>query len=164
MFNLEVYKNRINVTGQEELTAGSQKVFPVKWTFSSDWNGLTKKIVFTVDTEISTSPLPLMYLYLDEEGMCNIPKEVLDPTWVGKSILAGACGTKGYDTVLPTVWISLGTLKASAVGDSSVLSLQPDLYDELSNNIGNLQNLATQDKSSLVNAINEIVETIKEMM
>ena len=155
MFNLQVYKNRIVMTENDEITAGSSNVYPILWEFNADWAGLTKEILFTVDADLSTTPLPLMRLYLDDNGMCQIPFEVLKPTWVGHQILAGACGTRGAETVLPTVWISLGTLKDSTRGRYGT-ELTPSEYDQLKKEIGNLDELDTDAKSSLVAAINEV--------
>lgn len=150
------------MTDSEELTAGAQNVFYASWQFSSDWTGLTKKIVFTVDAELSSIALPVMYLYLDENGMCRIPKEVLEPTWVGKQILAGACGTRGTETVLPTVWVNIGTLKEAASGDPGVPSITPTEYDALKEDIGDLDDLTTEDKTSLVKALNEVNAKVGE--
>lgn len=162
MFTFQVFKNRIAMTESEELTAGSANVYQTSWQFSTDWTGLTKKIAFTVDTELSTIALPVMYLYLDDNGMCQIPREVLSPTWVGKQILAGACGTRGTETVLPTVWVNLGTLKEAAAGDPGVPSITPTEYDALKEDIGDLDDLTTEDKTSLVNALNEVNAKIGE--
>lgn len=128
--------------------------------FNSDWTGLSKKIVFTVDAELSTTPLPVYYLLLDDQGMCGIPREVLSPTWVGHKLLVGACGNKGTEVVLPTVWVSIGTIKEGAIGDPNIPSLQPNVYEELIAKIGELSNLTTDDKDSLVEAINEINEKL----
>ena len=65
------------MTENDEITAGSSNVYPILWEFNADWAGLTKEILFTVDADLSTTPLPLMRLYLDDNGMCQIPFEVL---------------------------------------------------------------------------------------
>ena len=110
MFNLQVTKNKITATETEILVAGSSKVYEVYFEFDSDWADLQEKICFTIDAELSTTPLPLFYLRLDESGKCYIPKWILDDTFIGKDLLCGACGTRGNETILPTVWISLGEI------------------------------------------------------
>lgn len=162
MFCFNVTKNRIAMTESEVLVSGSSKIYDCAFEFSADWHGLISKVVFTVDADLSTTPLPVYYLYLDEHGMCHIPRGVLSPVWDGYKILVGACGTRGDDTVLPTVWVSLGTLQPGASGDPDVPSLRPDAYKELIEKIGDLETLTTDDKTSLVNAINELNAKIEQ--
>lgn len=163
MFDLQVTKNLITLAEYEELTSGSAQVYDCIFEFNADWVGLTKKIEFTVDAELSTTPLPVMYVYLDENGMCQIPKEVLYPKWNGHKILVGVCGTRGVDIVLPTIWISLGTLQPAVSGDPGVPGITPDELDAVKEDIGKIEDLTTTDKTSLVGAVNEINEKVEEL-
>lgn len=161
MFELAVTKNRISVTGKESLVVGSSNVYDVHFTFSNDWRNLSEKVVFTIDAEVTIIPLPFYYLKLDDEGMCKIPHQLFDPTWIGCNLLVGVMGSRGSELVLPTVWASLGQIEAGASGDPNAPSLGPDSYQELRDDIGDLVDLETEDKSSLVNAVNEIVDNIE---
>ena len=58
--------------------------------------------------------------------------------------------------VLPTIWTSLGTIQEGANPGKDTQPPTPSVYEQILAEIGNLDNLATSEKDSLVSAINEL--------
>lgn len=107
MFEIQAHKNRLKVDSRETLTAGSVGVYPVHFSFSADWDGLTKVAVFRAG-EKSVSML------LDDDGGCDIPWEVLTAEHAHSQLWVGVYGTRDGEIVLPTVWDTLGTIQEGA--------------------------------------------------
>jgi len=105
MFVLYADKNQLAVREKEPVTSGSVNVYPVRFEFSSDWDGLEKTAVFQAGCkEIAVSLTG---------GACTVPAEVLSEP--GYFLMAGVCGRQGESTVLPTVWANLGLISEGAV-------------------------------------------------
>lgn len=119
MFILYANKNRLDVRQREPVTSGSVNVCPVRFEFSSDWDGLSRTAVFQAGAD-SWSVL------LDESGQCEIPWEALVSP--GRNLTAGVCGTRGDTLVLPTVWASLGTILEGASPGTKSRPPTPDLW------------------------------------
>ena len=100
IFILRANKNKLEVLEREPVTSGSVNAYRVRFEFSPDWQGLTRKAVFKTGKGSRT-------VLLDESGECVIPWEVL--TVYGLPLMAGVFGTLD-ETVLPTIWTSLGTV------------------------------------------------------
>jgi len=100
IFILRANKNKLEVLEREPVTSGSVNVYRVRFEFSPDWQGLTRKAVFKTGKGSRT-------VLLDESGECVIPWEVL--TVYGLPLMVGVFGTLD-ETVLPTIWTSLGTI------------------------------------------------------
>lgn len=150
MFKLYADKVKLQLVDSEMITSGSVNVYDVLFQFSSDWNGLAKTVVFCAgDTQKS--------VLLDADNHCTIPWECLLEN--DRVLGVGVYGTQGDDLILPTVWESLGTIQTGVtLGDTSQPPT-PSVYDQILGNIGDISELETQNKSSLVDAINEIYET-----
>ena len=100
IFILRANKNKLEVLEREPVTSGSVNAYRVRFEFSPDWQGLTRKAVFKTGKGSRT-------VLLDESGECVIPWEVL--TVYGLPLMVGVFGTLD-ETVLPTIWTSLGTV------------------------------------------------------
>ena len=123
MFVLSATKNQLAVSQGEQITSGSVNVYPVKFIFSSDWDGMDRVAVFRVGNE-RTSVL------LTDEGECQIPWEAMQSNDEGKHLYAGVYGTIGGEVVLPTVWTSLGTIREGTRLGGSALPPTPNLIDQ----------------------------------
>ena len=108
MFQLYAEKIQLTVREKEPVTSGSVNVYPVRFEFSADWNGLSRKAVFRAGAVSRTAAL-------DQDGTCTIPGEVLGRP--GCHLFAGVCGRQGEEIVLPTVWANLGLILEGA-GDA----------------------------------------------
>lgn len=122
MFVLYAEKNQLTVQDKEKITSGSVNVYPVRFEFSSDWDGLEKTAVFQAGCMEKTVSLT--------GGACTVPAEVLSEPG-GYYLMAGVCGKQGESTVLPTVWANLGLILEGAVtGDAPEPSPPPEGWQE----------------------------------
>lgn len=147
MIILTASKSCLTASNQELLVEGAVNVNIVQFVFSSDWDGLTKTAVFQAGS----------YKYsvlLDESNEVPIPWEALQNP--RRTLYAGVYGTNGESLVLPTIWASLGTIQEGANPGKDTQPPTPSVYEQILAEIGNLDNLATSEKDSLVSAINEL--------
>lgn len=104
MFVLCAEKNRLTVREREALTSGSVNAYPLRIEFSPEWDGLERAVIFQaggVEKSLALSG-----------GACTIPAEVLSEP--GRYLMAGVCGSRGGDVILPTVWGNLGLILEGA--------------------------------------------------
>lgn len=152
MFWFYASARKIEIKKSDTLVSDSINVYPCKFQFSSDWTDLTKTAVFRAGTSA-------IEVLLDENCECEIPWEVLLKDKL--DLFVGCYGTKGEDIILNTTWTNIGKIyegtKNKAVPGEDPT---PDIYTQLASQIGDLSSLETSDKSSLVNAINEVKNTI----
>ena len=133
----------------ELLTVGMQKAVTVRFVFSADWENLKKTAVFsngrkTVDI--------LQANWTD--NTVEVPHEIL--TAPGYIARVGVYGTDETGLILPTLWATLGKVMPAAdpSGDESADEALP-VWQQLQNQIGDLEKLKTYNKDNLVSAINE---------
>lgn len=121
-FILYAEKNKLTVRKRGPVTSGSANVYPVQFEFSGDWDGLARTAVFQADGD------PVSVL-LDDSNGCGIPWETL--VRHGVRLRAGVYGTKGGDTVLPTIWADLGEiLQGVALPDGGTYPPTPELWEQ----------------------------------
>lgn len=140
---------RIETTETAMLVAGTVNIYTARFAFGAEWDGLQRTAVFAVDGITREQML--------EDDACTVPWEVLV---AGNRLRVGVYGTKADGTRLPTIWterrlyINPGAGPTQEAADPS-----PTLVEQLLGRIGDPANLKTEDKSSLVAAINEVQET-----
>ena len=84
---------------RESLTPGSVNAVQLKFTFSDEWNGLTKTCVFS--NEIETVPAEM------QNDSTAVPTDVLDEVY--RWISVGVSGEDADGTVIiPTIWCRIG--------------------------------------------------------
>lgn len=150
MFRFYAKKIVLELNQREVITSGSVNVYQCQFEFNSAWDGLEKTAVFKAgDNTVS--------VLIDETCSCNIPWEVLQD--VKRTLYAGVYGTRDGNIVLPTIWVSCGEIKCGTNPGKSTQPPTPTVYDQILGYIGNLDDLKTDNKDSLVDAINEIYET-----
>lgn len=150
MIQLAATKAALTVVSTETITAGAVGVFECEFQLSDDWNGLTINAVFqagTVSAQVAVG----------SDSTVTIPWEVLENPC--PLLRVGVYGMQGTDIVLPTIWAALGRVMPSASPAETTQPPTPSVYQQLLANIGNLNDLNTADKSSLVAAINELYNT-----
>lgn len=150
MFRFYAKKVVLELNEKEVVTSGSVNVYQCQFQFNSAWDGLEKTAVFQAGEDTVST-------ILDETGMCIIPWEVLQDA--RRTLYAGVYGTKNGNVVLPTIWASCGEIKEGVNPGESTQPPTPSVYDQILGQIGNLEDLQTTNKDSLVDAINEIYET-----
>ena len=140
---------RIETTETAMLVAGTVNIYTARFAFDAAWDGLQRTAVFAVDGITREQLL--------QDDACTVPWEVLV---AGNRLRVGVYGTKADGTRLPTIWterrlyINPGAGPTQEAADPS-----PTLVEQLLGRIGDPANLKTEDKSSLIAAINEIKET-----
>lgn len=149
MFELLARKNNLVIRpgSRELLTSGSVNVYTVRYTFNSAWDGMERIAVFRAGDDTVS-------ILLDTTNTCTIPWEVLQAR--GRVLYAGVYGTLGGEVVLPTIWAALGEIKDGASPGESAQSPTPGLYEQILAKIGDLSELDTEERGSLVAAINEL--------
>lgn len=149
-FILYADKNKLIVRKRGPLTSGSVGVYPVRFEFSTDWDGLSRTAVFQADGEPAR-------MLLDESGACSIPREVLVKP--GVRLKAGVYGVQDGEIVLPTIWADLGEiLRGVTMPDGGTYPPTPELWEQALNGKGdaleydglNLSLLAGDKKLSTV--------------
>ena len=147
MFRFYARKNILDAMELEPLTSGSVNVYQCEFQFDEAWDGLTKTVTFQ-------SGLIAKSVQLGATPECTIPWEVLQQP--NRLLMIGVCGMQGEDTVLPTIWVKAGNIKPGAEIGDDTNPPTPSIYQQILAEIGDLTELNTEDKSSLVAAINEI--------
>ena len=121
MFLLYANKTQLLLCKREPVTSGSVNVYPVRFEFSEDWDGMERVAVFRAGAESRS-------VILDADGQCTIPWEVL--TSHGQQLYAGVYGTRGGDVVLPTIWAGLGFILSGAAPGRDARPPTPDLWQQ----------------------------------
>lgn len=123
IFSLKAEKSKLYVIEREPVTSGSINVNTARFSFSPDWDGLTRTAVFRAGA-VSVSIL------LDERGECVIPWEVLEKP--GIRLEAGVYGTDGGgEVVLPTIWAGLGTILGGVSPGENARPPTPELWAQM---------------------------------
>ena len=133
----------------ELLTAGMAKAVTVELVFSDDWSGLTKTAVFSA----GRTTVDVLESAWDGNKVV-VPHEILADA--GPIARVGVYGANADGLILPTVWVTLGKVMPAAEpsGDPGADPTLP-IWAQLQSQIGDLDDLQTNNKSNLVDAINE---------
>lgn len=123
MFVLCAEKNKLTVRQREQVTSGSVNVYPVRFKFSPEWEGLSRTACFRSGAQVVS-------VLLDDSGECTVPWEVIDPGDKGKRLYAGVYGSRGSTVVLPTVWADLGVILEGVGLGANARPPAPDLWEQ----------------------------------
>ena len=132
----------------DTLTAG-MKGAEVTFSFDASWDGLKRLATFKAGGVSKDMLLT--------EDRCEIPHEVLAKPC--PRLVVGIVGTTADGClVIPTVWAELGRVEQGAKpsGDSSKKPT-PEVWAQILGMIGDLDDLNTDEKETLVAAINEVL-------
>ena len=134
----------------EPLTSGMVGQ-PIHFEYSHDFDGLAVTAVFT-DGKNTVD-------VVNPGNECIIPHEVL--TTVGAIVKVGIYAVKGDELVIPTIYAHIGVVLKGA-DPSGDVSIDPTLpiWAQTQALIGNLSQIETETKDSLVAAINEVKHTV----
>lgn len=144
-----------NVTGQSielsstaMLVAGTVNEYTARFSFGADWDGYQRVAVFNAD---GTDREQLL-----TDDVCKVPWEVLLP---GAYLKVGVYGTRDGSR-LPTIWTTHRQYIHDGAGPTDeAADPSPVLAEQILQRMGDLGELKTEDKSSLVAAVNEVKET-----
>ncbi len=141
MFTLNVRKSCLTVTEKDVLTSGSRNVYEVRFLFDGDWEGLIKTAVFHAGDRTFS-------VQIDNSGKCVIPWEVL--LTPNRRLQIGIYGTRGTDTVLPTVWADIGVIQQGTTLGEMARPPTPGIYEQLTAAITAKQDKLTGKTGQLV--------------
>ena len=148
--NIKISKAVATAEKDGIITTGMVGV-PVSFMFDSWWDGLIVTAVF----KGSGAPISVPLLGATETV---VPWEVLKrPSTL---LRIGAEGRLPDGTlVIPTTWATVGIVMSGAnATDDLAKPPTPTAFDRIMSQIGNMNDLATEDKSSLVAAVNEAMK------
>ena len=148
--NIKISKAVATAEKDGIITAGMVGV-PVSFMFDSWWDGLIVTAVF----KGSGAPISVPLLGATETV---VPWEVLKRP--NTLLRIGAEGRLPDGTlVIPTTWSTVGIVMSGAnATDDLAKPPTPTAFDRIMSQIGSMNDLATEDKSSLVAAVNEAME------
>ncbi len=138
--------NRIDIANKEFMTSGAVNIFEAHFEFDESWNGYARTAVFR-----SGDYGAAVAVVLDATDTCKVPWESLiaeAPLWVG---VVGVSG----DKKLPTNYVNAGCVAEGAEGGEFAPPPTPSEIDQILSQIGDLRQLKTKAKDTLVDAINE---------
>lgn len=138
--------NRIDIANKEFMTSGAVNIFEAHFEFDESWNGYARTAVFR-----SGDYGAAVAVVLDATDTCMVPWESLiaeAPLWVG------VVGVNG-DKKLPTNYVNAGCVAEGAEGGDFAPPPTPSEIEQILAQIGDLRELKTKAKDTLVDAINE---------
>ena len=152
----------------QTLTSGMTNYPEVVLTFSSDWDGFGKAAVVRAGNVYKD--------VLITNNKFVIPAECLATSGVNLSV--GISGSNGSQTI-PTIWCAVGEIyegtdlnEGDNLGDATPTLVEQMLgyageceqtSADVAATVGSLENLETETKTSIVDAINELVSAIQAL-
>ena len=137
MIIINVDKNNMQVLSNETITSGSINAYTCKFTFSDDWEGLTKSAVFRVSDKY-------IECLLSDDDTVSIPWECM--TTAGAELFVGLRGvageeteTKDDDIVLPSVWCLIGTVRKGTTAGEEPEPPTPSAWEQILMKINSLE-------------------------
>ena len=150
MIQITCKGNSASCTRTERLTSGMVGL-QCEFIFDEAWDGLAKTAVFLAGNEQRDVLLT--------GALCTVPWEVLQHP--GYQLVIGVYGSNADGTMtIPTVYTMCGSI-APGADPSGEESTDPTLpvWGQLQGMIGNLNDLQTDSKDTLVDAINEAAQS-----
>lgn len=163
MTRLNVDGNKIRVWNLDTFTSG-QVGAKVEFQFGSAWDGLCKTAVFEAhEPRCKGEHNVVSAVVLDsnwDEDICRVPAKVLEIPGYDLSIGVYGLDASG-ELIIPTVYAKCGRIARGANTDGASEDTDPSLpiWGQLQGAIGNLNDLNTTNKQSLVDAINEAAQS-----
>ncbi|MCI8423761.1 MAG: hypothetical protein HFF50_09580 [Lawsonibacter sp.] len=122
MFILQADKTSLEILKAAPLSSGSANTCRIQFLFDRAWDGLSRTAVFSAG-ERTISVL------LGEDGLCQVPWELLEAP--GPALTVGVYGSRGVDTVLPTMWVCLGYIQQGTAPEEAVRRPTPPVYEQI---------------------------------
>lgn len=136
MFVIQADKSKLTIIESEILVSDAAKVYPVRFSFSSDWNGLSKVAIFYNDYNENPKRYSML---IDDSGLVMIPNEVLKD--VDGVVHVGVCGEGSSAEHLPTLIISLGRVQQGICGDArESVDPTPSIYQQILSELASIKN------------------------
>ena len=157
MFEVTVNTRRA-VVGTKELITTSSAGIQCQFTFSGDWDELSKIAIFRNGDEGQEIPVAL-----PNSNLVEIPAQSCYEEYVDEPIFVGVYGTDGLGAVIiPTVWVSLGVLRPGAVTTGIITPAEPtpDMWAQILAIANNA--VAIADECETQEEQREAAETVRD--
>lgn len=167
MINIMVSKALAVVTNNETLTSGMIGA-RVQFTFSEDWDELSKMAVFKAG-DVTKSVVQSEW----SDGVCTIPHEVLFTPY--EKLYIGVYGTDANNNiVVPTVWAFVGKVRNGVSSDAessteptlpvwAQMQTQVNLKESLSNKVTSLSAESTDEQYPSAKAVYEAMDSLASL-
>jgi glycerophosphoryl diester phosphodiesterase len=120
MFEVTVNTRRAVVGSKESITTSSAGIL-VQFTFSEDWDGLSRFAIFRNGEDMNKIPVAL-----PNSNLVTIPAQSCAEEYIDEPLFVGVYGSDGVGTVIiPTIWTSLGVLRPGAVTTDIITPAEP---------------------------------------
>lgn len=153
MFRFDISGRTIIPRALDILVAGSDN-YQCSFSFSPEWEQFTKIVMFKAGCAYEET----MY---NTGSTISIPEEIL--ALPDKDIYVACCGFSNGQIIFSTEWKYIGTVRLGPAC-SSAPGLNGELLAQVMSSIGDLGNLSTNAKSSLVSAINEVYSSASQAL
>ena len=127
------------VTERETLTVGMLNAVKIKFSFSSEWDGLSRIAVFTAGN-ITKDVL------LDDSNECFVPAEVCP--YKGVAVYCGVYGLRDGVKVIPSVNTWLGVVKDAADPEGAVETKTPGIWEQAISQMNTVAETADEAKKA----------------
>jgi len=128
MFEITVNTRRAVVGAKELITTRSAGI-QCQFTFSEDWDGLSKFAIFRNGDDGQEVPVAL-----PNSNLITIPPQTCSEEYVDEPVFVGVYGSDGVGgVIIPTIWVSLGVLRPGAV-TTDIITLPeptPDMWAQI---------------------------------
>lgn len=135
MFVIQADKSKLTVIESEILVSNAVNVYPVRFSFSKDWDNFAKVAIFYNDFEEE----PQCYsVLIPDSGLVSIPTEVLKD--VDGMVYVGVCGEGKSSEHLPTLVISLGRVMQGSCDDATAAKdPTPSMYQQILSELASIK-------------------------
>lgn len=154
IINIDVENQKVAVVGRHELAAGTVGLYGVRVRFDEEWEDLETILLTFIAPKVAKT------IEYEPGTVAEIPWEALADAG---TLMVGVYGIKADGTRKNTTFTQdqdntmiLNPAVSTSTTPSPSPSPTPDIWTQIQLDMGKLTDLQTEDKSSLVAAINEI--------
>lgn len=149
-------KHSISLLETPEITSGSDNVDAVEFEFCPAWDGYSKVAVFYQQKG------EIYYSLIDDNQQAVIPKDVLNKSGVINMGVFGVNGDKTKTSAILRYRVDNGAINGFEIADPD-----PDLYEQILNDYGEIKNIFNQmkqEQSDFITDAGATVEDAKDLM
>lgn len=135
MFVIQADKSKLTIIENEILVSNAANVYPVRFSFSKDWDNFAKVAIFYNDFEEEPQRYSML---IPDSGVVSVPTEVLKD--VDGIVYVGICGEGKSGEHLPTLVVPLGRVEQGICGDASAVGdPTPSIYQQILSELASIK-------------------------
>lgn len=152
MINIKIDRSELICESKEKIIKGSVNYHKLRIKSIVAWEGLRRRCIFYTDGDWENSTVVAA-----DDDIITVPWERIEK---GDTLYFGFVGVDSQNQIkAKTNVISLRLCDGVVDIGSDPIAPTPDIYTQILERIGDLNSLVTEDKSSLVGAINEVAQS-----